>query len=331
MRVPVMLLVVAVSAGTLLERSQAKSAPAEPQTSCVVRRYSLVAVPLQPAAINEEGEIAGTTKEHRAATCSAREGLREIPLPDGYAHSEGLSLDDRGRVVGIAYNPGYTVRRGFLFAGGSFIWLEGQQSHGYRINDSGTVAGESIPPGARCSGPALWVESQVRALGECRGSARSVNTAGQVIGDAYDDQGRYHAFLWDARDGMRQIGPSAPFSSAIAINERGHVLIQAYPSVFLYADGASTRLDLSSRYPSQPHAINDCDVVVGSFGPFSDANRAFVWQRKSGFQDLNLLLTGGTPEWKLESAAGINNRGDIVGKGDHGRVDDLGFMLIPVD
>jgi probable HAF family extracellular repeat protein len=307
------------------------SAQAAPAEWCTVRHYALVALPLKPAAINDRGEVAGTTLEHRAATWSAREGLREIALPAGYPHSESVSLNDRGTVLGIASDPGFTTRRGFLFAAGAFTWLPGQESRGHHVNASDAVAGESIPPGAQCSGPALWSRQGARALGGCRGTAVSLNATGQVIGDAYDDQGRYHAFLWTAREGMRPIGPEAPFSSAIAINDRGHVLVQAYPSVFLYADGTSTRLDLSPKAPSQPHAMNDCDIVVGSFGPHSDAYRAFVWAEKSGFQDLNMLITGDTSGWKLEAAYDINRRGEIVGKGDRGHVEDAGFLLIPVE
>jgi hypothetical protein len=33
--------------------------------------------------------------------------------------------------------------------------------------------------------------------------------------------------------------------------------------------------------------------------------------------------------WKLELATGINNRGEIVGKGDTARADDVGFLLLP--
>jgi probable HAF family extracellular repeat protein len=302
----------------------------QPQ-SCVIPQYSVVTLPLKPAAINEKGEVAGTTPEHRAATWSAGAGLREIPLPAGFAHSEATSINARGAVVGIAYDPGFTTRRGFLFADGSFSWLQGGESRGYRINASGAIAGESIPPDTQCSGPVLWTRNRARALGGCRGAAVSLNDVGQVIGDSYDDQSRYHAFLWTARDGMRQIGPEAPFSSALAINALGHVVIQAYPSVFLYAHGGSTQLRLSPRHPSQPRAINDCDIVVGSFGPNSDANHAFAWDRKSGFRDLNKLLSDDTSGWKLAAASDINDLGEIVGTGEKGTLRDVGFLLMPVE
>ena len=69
-------------------------------------------------------------------------------------------------------------------------------------------------------------------------------------------------------------------------------------------------------------------MVVGSFGPFSDASRAFVWEKSQGFQDLNSLVPNGSG-WKLESAVDINNRGEIVGKGDLRYQDNSGFLLIP--
>jgi hypothetical protein len=87
-------------------------------------------------------------------------------------------------------------------------------------------------------------------------------------------------------------------------------------------------LDLSSRYPSQPRAINNCDVIVGSFGPFADAERAFIWDKSRGFRDLNTGIASDSG-WTLESANSINDHGEIVGRGDYKGQDDTGFLLIP--
>jgi hypothetical protein len=127
---------------------------------------------------------------------------------------------------------------------------------------------------------------------------------------------------------MQSIGPPQEYSSAIAINVRGHVLIEAPSGALFHAEASSTRLKLAAKTPSHPRALNDCDVVVGSFGPFSDASRAFVWEKSQGFQDLNSLIPPDSG-WKLESAAGINNRGEIVGKGDSKHRDNSGYLLIP--
>ena len=79
------------------------------------------------------------------------------------------------------------------------------------------------------------------------------------------------------------------------------MVVQAFSEVFLHAGGSLTYLDLSSRYPSQPRAINNCDVIVGSFGPFADSERAFIWDiwdKSCGFRDLNpRIVSDGVCKW----------------------------------
>jgi hypothetical protein len=127
---------------------------------------------------------------------------------------------------------------------------------------------------------------------------------------------------------MQPIGPPDRYSSAVALNDHGHVVIQAFSETFLYKAGRLTRLELSPQYPSQPRAMNNCDNIVGSFGPFADAERAFVWEKSLGFRDLNTHIASDSG-WILESAASISDRGEIVGRGDYKGQDDTGFLLIP--
>jgi hypothetical protein len=103
-----------------------------------------------------------------------------------------------------------------------------------------------------------------------------------------------------------------PHSSAIAINAHGHAVVRAFSEIFLYASGSLTHLDLSSQYPSQPHAINNCDVIGRSFGLFADAERAFIWDKSRGFRNLNTRIASDSG-WTLESANSINDHGEIVG------------------
>jgi probable HAF family extracellular repeat protein len=304
---------------------------AQGKGSCSVTRYSLLPLPLQAVAINDKGEVAGNAQDHRAALWSRRGDMREVTLPQGFGHSEAVALNDRGELLGIAWTQTFSEQRPFLFSNGSVALLPGGGAHAYSIGKSGAISGEAVMPGTEHSQAVLWKDKDLRPLGPCcNRSARGMNTLGQVVGDLYDDHGRYHAYLWTKATGMREIGPANAYSSAIAINERGHVILQGFPGVFLYTgkEGLS-KLTLSPKFPSQPRAMNDCDVVVGSFGPSSDANRAFVWERSSGFHDLNELVTDAAG-WKLKTALGINNRGEIVGKGDSKGEDDAGFLLIPV-
>ena len=302
---------------------------ASPAATSAVVRYRVIDLPLNPAAINDSGEIAGTTAAHRAALWSDGRGVRELPLPPGFVNSEAVSINNHGHVLVIAYDRTFSKHESFIFAAGALTLLSGEQTRAFQISDSEAVAGESLIPGKTGSQPVVWRHHALRPIDICcGGSATGSNRNGEVIGDTYDDEGRYHAFLWSEARGMQSIGPPHEYSSAIAINIRGHVLIEAPSGALFHAEGSSMRLKLAAKTPSHPRALNDCDVVVGSFGPFSDASRAFVWERSQGFQDLNSLIPPDSG-WKLESAAGINNRGEIVGKGDSKHHDNSGFLLIP--
>src|ERR1700690_1143472 len=59
-----------------------------PSTGCTITHYQVIELPLLPAAINEAGQVAGTTRSHRAAIWTAKNGPREFPLPPRYDHSE---------------------------------------------------------------------------------------------------------------------------------------------------------------------------------------------------------------------------------------------------
>jgi len=296
---------------------------------CIAEHYKVIALPLQPAHINEARQVAGTTSVHRAATWTEESGLRELPLPQGFYNSEATAVNNSNHVTGVVYDRTFSKRRAFAFADDVLTLLPGQQSRAYNISDSDEVTGESLLPGKTATSPVLWSRGKIQSLGDCcGGSAKGLSKDREAIGDVYDKTGRYQAFLWTESRGLQPFGPPGRYSSAIAITAEGHVLVQVVSEVLLYAGGSLTRLDLSSRFPSQPRAINNCDVIVGSFGPFSDAERAFIWDNKRGFRDLNSDIASDSG-WKLESASSINDHGEIVGRGEYKGQDDTGFLLIP--
>lgn len=300
-----------------------------PATGCTITHYRVIELPLLPAAINDAGEVVGTTPSHRAAIWTAQQGLRELPMPAGFEHSEAFANNDRGHVVGMVYDRSFQKHQPFLFANDSMTLLPGDHAKAKRISNTDEVAGEAVLAGKQRSEPVVWTHDGMRPLDSCcGGSVERIDEDGDAIGDAYDEQGRYYASMWNPSRGMYRIGPPEGYSNAIAANNRGHVIVEASAKAFLYADATLTRLDLAPKLPSHPHAINDCDIVVGYFGLFSDAGRAFAWERTTGFQDLNTRIPPGSG-WKLESAIDINNRGDIVGKGDPPGKEETGFLLIP--
>jgi len=301
-----------------------------------------MALPLIPSAINASGRIVGHTAAHRAAVWSDKDGLRELPVPAAYVRSDAVAVNRRGHILVMAYNQTLLEHQGFLYADGRMTVLPGEGVRAYGLSDDDVVVGEALADGTPSSEPSYWVQIQRKRIGNCcGGTAKGINVSGLVIGDLYDTAGHYGAFAWKAGGEPLSIGPEGIFSSAVAVNAAGSIVIQAFPGVYLYKGGELERLTLAPRFASHPHAMNACDLLVGAYGPYSDAERAFVWDRTTGFQDLNLLIPAGSG-WKLESATGVNDRGEIVGRGDRegepgerkhkhkSEEDEVGFLLLPL-
>ena len=96
----------------------------------------------------------------------------------------------------------------------------------------------------------------------------------------------------------------------------------------LYRGNVPTAVEVSKKYPVEAKSMNGRDEIVGAFGPFYDADSAFIWDEARGAQDLNDLVKG-LKGWKLAVATGINDKGQIVGFGNHLGEEDSGFLLTP--
>jgi probable HAF family extracellular repeat protein len=76
---------------------------------------------------------------------------------------------------------------------------------------------------------------------------------------------------------------------------------------------------------SEAYAINDAAQVVGAFGVLGISTTAFIWTPAGGLQDLNSLVVNLPAESHLDSATGINKKGQIVGYTSDYRA----FLLTP--
>jgi len=297
---------------------------------CVARQYKASTVPLRPAGINQSGEIVGTTASHKAALWSRERGLREIDLLPGFTSAEGVALNDLGQVIGLAIDLRTNRRQGFSYKDGKLsIFSDGARP--VAINNAGFIAGESRTSGKGMSGPVLWRDLTPVGLGGCcGGTAVAINNQDQVIGNIYDLQGHYHAFLWDKRGGLRHIGAPTGFSSALLLNDAGGYVLQLFPGgIFLYRDDKPAHLMLAPKVLSNPRSMNACGVIVGSSGTFADSYRAFIWNATAGFRDLNNLIPADSG-WTLQEATSINDRGEIVGWGVFHGEENMGFLLTPL-
>ena len=299
-----------------------------PLRVCHGDQYNVIGLPFVPSVITSSGRVAGTTEAHRAALWEPHSGLRELRVPDGFRFTDPVAIKKSGEVVVNALDAQSHKRRSFVYSKDAAIALAGNQTLAHGMSASGVIVGEWVPEGATRSDPVYWGNNLPRSLGLCcGGTLKAANEAGEMVGDAYDEQGRYHAFAWSLSRGERRVGPSDGYSSAVTINEAGHILIQVAREAYLDEGGTLRRLELSPTLYNSVLAMNNCDSVVGGYGTDSDHYRAFSWTPTAGFRDLNSLVPA-TSGWTLEFATAINDRGEIVGRGIF-HDDESGFLLIP--
>jgi uncharacterized membrane protein len=295
-----------------------------------VKHYRIVELPLRPLHIGKAGDIVGRSPAHRAATWSREQGLQELPLVEGFTQAQASAQNSAGQVVGFAFTPNPFRSQAFLYQQGKLSLLPGARSKALAIDDSGAVAGESQVEGKKPTRPVLWSGGAVTDLGSCcGGTAVDVNSQGVVIGNVYDERGKYRAFLWNKTEGSKLLPSESEYSAAVAINDDGHILVQEFEKgLFLFAEGAPVRLTSAKARAIDARGLNRADTVVGTFSLHADTDHAFIWNQHNGFHDLNEFIPANAG-WNLEVASGINDRGEIIGWGDHGDEEDVGFLLIP--
>ncbi len=233
----------------------AEASTACESTSDIATRYTLVALPFVPTSINARRQVAGTTEAHRAALWTAKDGLTELPLPEGFVYSEAVDINASGHVLLMAYDHAFNSHQAYIFANGSLRPLPGNNPRAFRINDSDEVVGEAVAPGTSTAVPVYWVEESLKRIETCcGGTAKAINANGAAIGDAYDAQGRYSAFLWTPTRGMQRIGPANGYSSAITINDRGIAVIQTFPKNLFVRIGTPDSAQLGAKISELPES-----------------------------------------------------------------------------
>jgi len=319
----------AIAWAALLSPAWSSAAPA--QLDCAALRYRLIGTPLQPQAVNSHGTIAGTTKDHRAAVWDEQSGMQELPIPPGFDGSEGIAINDAGHVVGIAHARARDIHAAFYFANGVVTLLPGDQTRVYGISDSDVITGEAVLPGTMKSSAVYWGNNVVHAIPMCCGGvAIHINSGGSIIGNTYDEAGKYHAFVWTPQAGLHLIGDAGRYTSSVANNDLGHVVIEAFPDSFIERDGTLTAIDMKVNYPVHPMAINTADNVVGAMGRSAESEKAFIWSLTMGGRDVNQLIDSSSG-FKVRQAVAINARCNIVGIGEFQHVERSGFYLSPIN
>ena len=238
--------------------------------------------------VNDAGTIVGSSNTATAVRAFARTpagATRELPPLPGDTASIAYAINNIGQAVGLSSGPG-GERAVIWSANGTPAALPGTSnfpgSRAFGINELGGIAGVKGSGAGRRA--VLWragESAQDLALlaGHTTSEALAINARADVVGYSANAAGTRRATLWPLNAPVVDLGalPGGNFSQAFGVNDAGDVV------------GASES---------------------------SAGDRAFLWTRSRGIQDLNSLVP--PSHFVLTKAAGINNLGMIVATGyDH--------------
>jgi probable HAF family extracellular repeat protein len=151
-------------------------------------------------------------------------------------------------------------------------------------------------------------------LGTPGGGALAINDLGHVAGFSNLTNGGQHAFLWNSKSGMRDLGtlPGGNQSYAYGMNDSDQVvgvsLGQTGVFPFLWTKGIGMQnLGGLGGDGGYAYSINRSGQVVGWSTLPDESQHAFLWTSEAGMQDLGTL--GGL----TSMAMGINDSGEVVG------------------
>ena len=274
---------------------------------------------VSPAGINDSGQVTGYLRagayERAFRWSSATE--YEFLFPQFEVVSLGVSINSAGHVAGIS---GQTYQDSFIWRGPNDVTTltkGGFTSTSVSgLSDSGDVAGYVGSAGATY--PAIWdAANNLTVINFPRvGQASGVNASGVVIGtlDQFDRKG----FIWSETAGLQILQGLLGYSAGPnAINNSG-VVVGASGDAFLWTESDG----IQSLGPGNAVGINDLNVVI-----LNHQNSCFMWDSINGRRDLNTL--GDFVGWNLTDAIGINDQGQIVGRGQYQSL-SAAFVLTPV-
>ncbi len=215
--------------------------------------------------------------------------------------------------------------------------LDGRYGGATAVNDRGRIAG-NVSEGFRIVA-VIWENGEIEPLPCPEDSrnchARNVNGKGDVVGDWYDDSYRDYPFRWTSEGGMETLPTAGGDSNyASGINDKGIVVGGVYldsvhwmPALW-DADNKLTILPTPLSRGGAAVDINEGGDVVG-WASYGDGftQYAALW-RGGEFLDLNVHVYPGCVWDYLARADGINNVGQIIGRGYIGNM-PRSFVLTP--
>lgn len=293
----------------------------------LVKSYSLA------TAINSKGEVTGYTDEDafvysNGSVINLGKQFRDVTGVYQWP-THGNDINDLGQVTGFQNNSAY---RSFLYANGnisSIVSSAGTNIQAYGINNNGQIVGTMVVPNIDGSGLTqhafLYSGGVLKDIDNFTLAANSnsyaygINDSGQVVGISYGVPTR--AFQY-SNGVMTDIGSLGTFSGvkncgANAINNNGQItgncnVADGSHHPFMYSNGSMIDLGALAVLTIPLGMNNKGDIVGYTSGDYTNF-RAFLYSNGK-LTYLDDLLPPGSG-WKLSSAWGINDAGQIVGGG----------------
>jgi probable HAF family extracellular repeat protein len=272
--------------------------------------------------------------------------IQLLPGPTGATTTVAFGLNDLDQVVGASGPASQGQYLGVLWEGGNSIFLNPlpgyTDSEAYAINNSGLVVGSSfdfsVDPFLRSA--VCWYKGKILLLPPSNGAMISapyaVNDWGQVVGVSGN-----RAILWSTfpKASVADLGTlGGDGSVAWAINKGGQIVGGAqtvsgewHPALWNGTDIIDLQ-NFDRDTKGVAYGINNCGQIVGYSGPDKNGSdlhngHAVLWENGQVI-DLQNQIPGNSG-WMLRQAAGINDRGQITGIGQHNGK-NRAFLLTPV-
>ena len=266
-------------------------------------------------AINDAGQVVGMAtvangKLH-AFLWQADSGMEDLGTLDGFDGSEAYSINNKGQVVGQVFSSKGRPLHAFLWRRGRGMQNLGSlggdesESRAHAINDAGQVVGWTETANRGCHAFLWQADKGMQDLGTLGGydsQARGINNKGRVVGVSGCSDlpgepsgfGPQHVFLWQAENGMQDLGPlPATLGQSCevrAVNNKGQVVGE----------------DLTDRTKTHAFLYSDGKMI-----------------------DLNTTIDPASG-WHLSHAFGINDSGQIAGTGENKAGQSHAFLLTPI-
>jgi len=278
----------------------------------------------------------------------------------GGTESLAVAANDLGQVVGFSNNDvpdpfsivgSPTQTRAFLWQNGAMKdlgTLGGTDAIAGYVNEAGQIAGAAYTNSdfsTNCSFPLtthafFWENGKMVDLGTFGGSCSNIgwmNNSGQIVGYANTPDENNHAFVWNKKGGLKNLGelPEGSYSMAEWINEAGEIVGGSDGGTFFHAvlwkSGAV--IDLGTVYGetcSEAYSINSGGQIVGyASADCSNEDHAFLAEN-GAIVDVNTLIIGDASV-TVVNAFDINDQGEIAGWGPVPSGDLRAVLLIPCD